>query len=464
MDQQHIKQTQPAYDVNQAMGLCAAHVTREAVRQHLPIDEKNFDIIVCGGGPAGIGAAIAARMQGAKTLLLEAASLMGGVAAAAMWMPVNRILLRGVTPEGGRRGGVHDLFVDAILRYGAEAYSDRRHPATDVRGGLQIHPEYLRLAIFDLLESHGCYYRLYSPVVDVVQNDGLVRGVVVSTKNGHETFYGKVVIDCTGDGDVALRAGVEMLKGRETDGIFMPPALLWTISNVDIDRFYRFFHGQRERFDAIVAEAKAEGYVTCKWYDFDETSLPGTVNVNNGGVDGWGNIDMTDETDMTTAERLGAQAAVDFCNFARKKHIPGMEDCHLMRAGFRVAIRDTRRMVGEYQITHEDALQAPEFDDIVSRRYGFIDAVGYYAADMVSGHAYPYRCLIPKAVDGLLVAGRCASATHLGFASGRGMGENMGMGQAAGVAAVESIRQGVLPRAIDIRPVQKILREMGVRL
>ena len=133
---------------------------RAKYSRYLPQTGEEFDVIVCGGGPAGIGAAVAACEAGAKTLQLEASSIMGGVAGAAMWMPVNRITLNGVTPEGGKRGGVHDRFVDAVQKYGGEAYSVRRHSATDMRGGLQIHPEYLRMAALDLLEDCGCKYRL----------------------------------------------------------------------------------------------------------------------------------------------------------------------------------------------------------------------------------------------------------------------------------------------------------------
>lgn len=437
---------------------------REKCENFLPNPGECFDVIVCGGGPAGIGAAVAACEAGAKTLLLEASSIMGGVAGAAMWMPVNRITLDGVTPEGGRRGGVHDRFVDAIRHYGGEAYSVRRHPATDMRGGLQIHPEYLRMAALDLLEQSGCKYRLFSPVVGVEMDGSQLVGVVVSTKDGPETFHAKRFVDCTGDGDVAAYAGVPMQKGRESDGIFLPPAMLFTLSNVDIDTFYSFKLGKPEAYQAIIDQAAVQGYQVCRWYDFDETSLPGVVNVNNGGLPGWETLDMTRPGDRTVAERMGVRAAVDFANFARAFKMPGMEDCHLVRAGYQTAIRDTRRIVGEYLITHEDAINAPEFADIVSRRYGFIDAVGYYTAEMVSGHAYPYRCLLPAQIDGLLVAGRCASATHLGFASGRGMGECMGMGQAAGVAAAISIDQNVMPRDVDVTRVQAFLRKMGVKL
>lgn len=154
--------------------------------------------------------------------------------------------------------------------------------------------------------------------------------------------------DCTGDGDVAAYAGVPMQKGRESDGIYLPPALLFTLSNVDVDRFYGFKLGRPDEYQAIIDLAAEQGYQVCRWYDFDETSLPGVVNVNNGGLSGWETLDMTRPEDRTIAERMGVQAAVDFANFARKLKMPGMEDCHLVRAGYQTAVRDTRRIVGEY--------------------------------------------------------------------------------------------------------------------
>lgn len=438
-------------------------LTREQVERFIPKPGEEFDVIVCGGGPAGIGAALASCYVGAKTLILEATSTFGGVAMASMWMPVNRVTLDGVTPEGGKRGGVFDKFVEHIKKYGPEAYTHCTHPISKLRGGINVHPEYLRIAVFDMLEEAGCYYRLYSPVFGVVKENNVVTGVKVTTKDGElETFKGKVIIDCTGDGDVSLYAGVEMQKGRESDGLFMPPSLQWSISNVDVERAYEFIYEHKEEYQALLDEMKQQ-FSCSDWYEFLEASVPNTLTVNNGGPK-WSNLDMTQESDMTVAERMGIQHVIDFMKFARKKKWPGLENCYLMRAGSRVAVRDTRRIVGEYLITHEDAINGTQFEDIVSRRYGFIDAVGYFQAEMMSGHPYPYRCLVPAKVDGLLVAGRCASATHLGFASGRGMGENMGMGQAAGVAAAVSVEQGVLPRYVDVKKVQEIIRASGVRL
>jgi hypothetical protein len=440
-------------------------LTRNQVESFIPNSREEFDVIVCGGGPAGIGAALAARHCGVKTLVLEAESTFGGVAMMGMWMPFNRIVLDGVTALGGKRGGVFDKFVAAIKKYGPEAASNYRHPVTDQRGGFNIHPEYLRLAVFDLFEAAGCKYRLYSPVFGVEKLGDSVIGVKVTTKDGKlETFKGKVIIDCTGDGDVSFYAGVETMKGREEDGRFLPPSLLWALSGVDTKKFFEYRWEHEDEYKAMLEEYKAEGNQTSSWFYFEECSVPNTINVNNGGVQEAGNVDMTSERDMTMIERLGIQMVMDFNNFVRRKKVPGLENAYLMRAGARVAVRDTRRIVGEYLITHDDAIKGTEFDDIVSRKYGFVDAVGYFVDDMVSGHAYPYRCLVPKNVNGLLVAGRCAAATHLGFASGRGMGENMGMGQAAGVAAAVSIDQGVQPRDVNVKKVQEIIRATGVRL
>jgi hypothetical protein len=134
-----------------------------------------------------------------------------------------------------------------------------------------------------------------------------------------------------------------------------------------------------------------------------------------------------------------------------------------MRTGAAVAVRETRRIVGEYVYTIEDARNGVEFEDVVARKYGAVDST-YVMAPMVSGCAYPYRCLLPKPVENLLVAGRCGSATHLGLAAGKSMGNMMEIGQAAGVAAALCCAQGTMPRRLNVKELQAALRSMGVRL
>jgi hypothetical protein len=433
-------------------------LSRDNLQQLIPESGATYDVVVAGGGPAGLGAALAAATNGAKTLLVEGRSFFGGVAAVAMWMPVNRVTL-----DGGRRGGVHDMFVDQVRALGTEAAVEGK---SDMINGdnLDVHPDYLRLAAFQLLEQAGCHYRLYSPATDVVMEGDTVRGVVVTGKEGLQTFYARVVVDATGDGDVAYHAGAEMMVGREEDGRHMPVSLVFALANADVERALAFKSEQREAWEATIRQAAVEGYHTAAWYSLDRTTIPGVLNVNNGAYVDLGNIDGTKSADLTVAERFGVRVAVDFVRLARAKRIPGLEDCYLMRTGANVGVRDTRRIVGEYVLTVEDARTGTEFEDVVARKYGAIDANQLYIGEMHSGFAYPYRSLLPVRVENLLAAGRCGSATFLGHAAGKSMGNMMALGQAAGTAAALCAARGVTPRELYVKQLQAVLRSMGAQL
>jgi hypothetical protein len=436
---------------------------REALEQYVPRSEAAYDVIVAGGGPAGMGAAIAAGMNGARTLLLEARSFFGGIATTSFWMPMNRLLL-----DGGQRGGAHDRFVAKVRSYGPDVALPGRTNMID-GDGLHIHPDYIRLACFELLEEVRCHYRLYSPVTGALVGTGReghpeVRGVTTTTKQGSEIFQADVVVDATGDGDVAYYAGAEMVRGREEDGRSMPVSLVFAIANADVERFTAYLAAERETFNALLDDAHAAGYMIAAWYSFNPATIPGVLGVNNGAARDLGNIDGTDPGELTIAERMGLRVAVDFVALAREKQIPGLEACHLMRVGETVGVRDTRRLVGEYVVTVEDARSGAEFDDVIARKYGAIDANQLFIGEMASGFTYPYRSLLPKEIDNLLVAGRCGSATFLGHAAGKSMGNMMALGQAAGTAAAMCSAQGVTPRMLDVKALQATLRGMGVKL
>ena len=428
------------------------------IAEQVPKGDKQFDVIVAGGGPAGLGAALASAQAGARTLLLEAKGFFGGVAAIALWMPMNRLML-----DGGPRGGIHDIFVEKIKSFKDDASAPAKQNFID-GDGLDIHPDYLKLAAFELLEEASCQYRLYSPVTDVVMKDKRVCGVVVQGKNNVQTYTAPVVVDATGDGDVAYKAGAKMVNGWEEDGRHMPISLVFALANTDPDRFLEYLNMDKSPFKDVIEEAKAAGYSTAAWYGFDRTTIPGVLSVNNGAAFNLGSLDGTDEADLTLAERVGIRVAVDFIELARRYKIPGLENCCLMRTGANVGIRDTRRLVGEYVMTVEDARQGTEFEDIVARKYGNIDANQLYIGKMKSGHGYPYRSMLPKEIDGLLVAGRCGSATFLGHAAGKSMGNMMALGQAAGTAAALCSTDDVLPRHLKVSKLQKKLAESGVKL
>ena len=423
-----------------------------------------YDVIVAGGGPAGIGAAASAAMCGAETLLLEARSFFGGIAGTSLFMPMNRLKL-----QGGSRGGVHEALVREIEKFGDRASLPGKVTWTD-GDGLHVHPDYLKKAVFDLLDHVGCSYYLYSPVTGAVVEDETVKAVQVQTKQGVRVYEASVFIDCTGDGDLSVLSGAGYEIGRETDGALMPVTLGFSLANVDTERLFSWYDSQDSGPDMrrIIDDAEKNGYAVSPWYSFDRTTIPHVASVNNGGLKGIGRLDLTDPKDATKAEHENIRVALDFIDIARKYRIPGLEEAVLDRTGAAVGARETRRILCDYVLTEEDAYRGADFPDNIARRYGAVDQAGLTDemghSRMKSGYGFPYRALLVRNLEGLMVAGKCGSYTHLGLAAGKSMGNMMAIGQAAGVAAALAVRQGVTPRALPYEMVQKKLKDMGVSL
>lgn len=434
----------------------------ENIRQQIARSGEAFDVIVAGGGPAGIGAAVAAALCGAKTLLLEKKAFFGGVAAVSGWMPFNRLLRHGKS-----RGGALEKFVEQVRSLGPDAYRPGKTSWVD-GDGLHIHPDYLRIAVFQLLESLGIKYRLHCPVTGAVMDGARIVGVETDGKYGKATFSAKTVVDASGDGDVAYRAGAVCHMGRETDGMFMPITLNFVVGNVDEERLFAALeNGGYGAITDRIKDAESEGYSVSMFYSFDKTTVPGLVSINNGGQRNLGVVNAIDGVDVNYAERTALQVAIDFVRICREKKIPGLENCCLVRTGAALGVRETRRVEGEYTLTLEDAQSGKQFDDVVAIRYGTIDPGGLqekenYHGSIKDGNEYPYRSMIPKGVDGLLVAGRCASLTHLGLTVCKSMGNMMAVGQGAGVAAALAALNDTVPRALDVKAIQQKLRDIGV--
>ncbi len=433
---------------------------------------KSYDVIVAGGGPAGIGAALAAAITGADTLILEARSQFGGTATAAMWMEINFIFKDNHETD---RGGVHRVLTDAIRSWGPDASRPGPHKpdAPGSGGNLNVHPEYLKKVLFDLFEKHGVDYQLYSPVFDARKQGNRLTGVVVGAKEGLVTYRGKTFVDATGDGDLAARAGCEMAtQGDEQTGWRPPVTVAWAICNVDTQRLYQWLEDdleldrhQYKAFNELIGDYREKGYNLPNWMGLNRTTLPGVVSVNSGTSLDY-SLDCSRSEMLTMIEKMAIDQSIDFIRFARENKIPGMEEVCLMRTGGFAMARDTRRLVGKYIFDDRDVMEGTEFPDAVASKYGGSDPVGKQRpyTGIKQGALFPYRSLLPRDVNGLLVAGRCSSATMLGHYGGKSMGNMISIGQGAGVAAALSAEENVVPRDLPVEKIQHQLEKMGVSL
>jgi hypothetical protein len=367
------------------------------------------------------------------------------------------------------------MLVDTIRQWGDDASRPgvRRADRPGSCGNLNVHPEYLKKVLFDLFERYQVDYQLYSPVVDVLKEGSRVTGVVIAAKEGQVPYRAKAIVDATGDGDVAYLAGCEMgAEGDEQTGWRPPVTVAWAVGNVDCDRLFAWLDSgieldrhQYAAFNDLIREYRGRGYNLPGWIGLNKTTIPGVVSINSGtSLDL--QLDCSRSAALTLVEKMAIDQALEFVRFAREVKLPGMEDVHLMRTGGYAMARDTRRLVGEYQFDDADVMQGTDFPDAVASKYGGSDPVGQqrpYTA-IAQGAPFPYRSLLPREIDGLLVAGRCSSATMLGHYGGKSMGNMISIGQAAGVAAALCAQHDTLPRQLDYRLIQGALDEMGVSL
>jgi len=407
------------------------------------------DVLIAGGGPAGIGAAIAAARAGARTLLLERHAFFGGVGAYGMGMTINQM-----RPEGGPRSAVHELLIDRLKAYGAEALEMAGH-------ALVCNVEYLKVAIMDALDAAGCRYLLHSRVADAMVQGGRVHGAVVATKEGLLKVRAKVVVDATGDADVAYFSGAETMKGREGDGYLSPMTLNLIIVNVDVPAALAVTpSGGMAR---LLEKARPKYPLLPESLSLARFPLRNCLTINHAGTKLRGVLDGTQLTDMTEAERYSRRQAIQIVQALREFGGPAFASVQLAATGPQVGVRETRRLKGLYMLTEEDAKTGRRFEDAIAWRSGFLD-IGFVRYEKMQVHDVPYRTLLPVKMDSLLVAGRCISATHVGASAGKSMGNCMATGHAAGLAAAMSAARSCLPRELKVAELQAALAKDGVDL
>ncbi len=418
---------------------------------------KRFDVIVCGAGPAGICAAVAAARQGAKVALLERYGVPGGNLTCGHVGPI-----LGMVGKGTMRDELM-----ALLEV----------PDNDMIGrvGVAHDMQRAKTVLTEFIHHENIEVYLQTMAADALVEDHRVTGVVISTKEGLLALEGKVVVDATGDGDVAAFAGCQIEKGRE-DGLMQPVTLEFTLDNVDEDRGVICigdvddvaFNGQR--FLDYCKQCAQKGMLPehLAAVRLHPTVHKGERQVNTTQANG---VDSTKIEDLYPAE-LALRGQIDTLIRFFRENLPGYENCKYIASGTTTGIRESRRVVGEYLITAEELAAGKRFDDVVVHKAEFIvdihNPAGAGQAEekiqYVVPYDLPYGCFVPKGVDGLMTAGRCISGTHRAHASYRVMSICMAMGQAVGVAAALCARQGCQPRELDVKALQKELAALGVEL
>ena len=436
------------------------------------------DVLVCGGGPAGLAAATAAARCGARTVLLERYGFLGGMASAGMVNPVygfyarDRQVVTGIGQElvellaaiPGGTGG-HQSRHDCAARRAARGEcvagrDDADCPVATVANVCPIDAEAVKLAALRLLDSAGVATHLHTHVVEALRDGERIAGVVTWGKGGFAAACAGCVVDATGDADVAASAGVAFRSGSEEDGATKPPSLMFRIGGVRLSK-------DRIRARWPENEALAAGGTGC-WL----MALPRAGEYTVNSPTGIAGFDATRTADLSAAQAEATRQAFRKVELLRL-HVPGCEEARLISVAPQLGLRDSRRIVGDYVLTAEDVLECRHFDDGIANGVHPIDLHtgsprfgGRTIVPMRCGGWYqiPYRCLLPRGAEHLLVAGRSVSADFLAQGSVRVMATCLAMGQAAGTAAALCSATSAAPRALDPALLRRRLREQGVTL
>lgn len=462
------------------------------IRKEIPVS-SNTDVVVGGGGPAGLAAAISAARAGAKVMLIEEHGFLGGTCTAGMvssWNNWER-------PGAPEMEGVYQELIDRLKK------SDGIVGSRDGERQRFFDVEALKYVLDEMMDEVGVTVLFHTMITDAVVDHDRVIGVVAQNKSGRQVILGRVVVDATGDADIAFSAGVLCTKGREPDGLMQPATLKMKLGNVNLDRLEtylsehpkevfvqahlkRTYEGVIEEvpqmkfgklegqflgrvyigFPSAVQKAKSEGFpLFTDYVHFHATPRPGEVMVNMVRVRG---VDATGAESVSKAEVEGRKQVWVLVKFL-KKYIPGFEDCYLIQTASHIGLRESRRIVGEHVLAQEEVEKGVLFPDTIATAYSTMLDVhdpsgkGFTIFRALDHPVHiPYRSLIPTQKDGLIVAGRCISATHVAISAVRSTHKVMAAGQAAGIAAALSVKHNVQPRALPVELVQAELRRQGV--
>ena len=418
-----------------------------------------YDVIVVGSGSAGSSAAITSGRLGARTLLIDRLAFMGGTSTAVL-----DTFYAFYTPTDPPRRVVGGLGWEVVERLRDEGVCFERPNTYGAGTGVTYDQETLKLTWERMAEEAGVSLLLHTWATGVRVEDGRIRAVRVWNKGGERWFEADVVIDASGDADVAAMAGVPY-EDFGTTGKVQSLSTLFRLANVDVTRAAET--PKKEMWALMRSAAESGEYelprLEGSWH---RTPFDGVVMVHMTRIP---NVDATDPVALTAAELEGRRQVREYHRFLRDR-VPGFERSVVVGTSPSIGVRESRRVIGDYQLTSSDVLVARRFEDEIALCGAPIEDHGsggdtewnYVSEGGVYG--VPLRCLLPVGVEGLLVAGRCFSATHDAHASARSMATCMAMGQAAGTAAALAAAVGCTPREVPASEIRRRLVEDGAIL
>ena len=453
-------------------------------------DERDLggtDVLIVGGGPAGVCAAIAGARCGAETLIVEQGNCLGGMATRGLVAPFMTcydttgeiMVIRGIFKEIVDRmvalgGAIHPREVRAGTPFSAWITAGHDHLTP-------FDAETMKFVLDQMCDEAGVKVMYHSTLIDPILKGNRITGIRVLNREGIARIGAKVVIDATGDGDVAARAGVPCTFGNPELGKVQPATLFFHINNVDSPKLIKDVEAHLHEFRKVngvsyralhwrVEQAEAAG----EW-DIARKS----VNIYRGvREDEWAvnctriaNVDSTSTESLSAAEKEGRRQVQELLNFFHK-YVPGCENATIKSSASTLGIRESRHVQGEYILTADDLLQGVVPDDSILCASNSVDVHGrggantteYKTVEKGQWYGLPLRSLIPLQVDGLIVAGRAISASSDAAGAVRVMPPCMAMGHAAGITAALAALGGTTPRSIDANEVRAILLQQGAFL
>ncbi|NPV47742.1 MAG: FAD-dependent oxidoreductase [Armatimonadetes bacterium] len=433
-----------------------------------------YDVIVCGGGTAGACAAIAAGRRGKRVLLIEQLGFLGGSQTGALVLPYMNYR----TPTQQLIAGLHQEIIDRLAAWPGGADT------------AFFNYELLKYVLEEMAVEAGVELRYHTFVSDAITEGSRIAGVVTCSKSGRQEFAARQVIDCTGDADVAFRAGVPCESGRQEDGLNQSASLRFVVGNVDLQALsarleeldrpsappelhmgFAKGHTDAPKIEELIDRGVAEGV----WTEaeavyiqfFSIPGRPGEVAFNCPRVTYINGARAEDLTRVQIEGRRMIPRIIAWC----QRYLRGFDDCYLLTTAVLPGIRESRRIVGEHVLTAEECTQPTRFPDRVAKSNYPIDihsptGSGVTLKGLAPGeyHDIPYRCLVPLKVDDLLVAGRCISATFEAQAAIRIEPTCRALGEAAGTAAALCLEQGCRPRDLSPNVLLAALGDAGANV